>query len=100
MDGLTYRINSNAVNLHGIDEAKCDIAKISIARQIAFDRLAAYEDTGLTPEEIPQLKAQLKAAPEDLYYIHCAGKKCCAICRNSDRCEESDSHIGGCTGFE
>jgi len=66
----------------------------------AILRLAAYEDTGLSPDEIQRLKAQLESALEDLYYIHYAGQKGCEICRNSDQCGESDSHIGECAGFE
>ena len=72
----------------------------SVVRGNVVDRLAAYEDTGLEPDEIPQLKAQLDAVLEDLYYIHCAGQKGCAICRNADQCGEQDSHIGDCVGFE
>jgi hypothetical protein len=76
------------------DCGNCDIDKD------ICDRLAAYEDTGLEPDEIPQLEAQLDAALEDLYYIHCAGQKGCKICRNAGQCGESDSHIGDCAGFE
>lgn len=65
-----------------------------------LNRLAAYEDTGLMPDEIPQLQAQLKAALEDLSYIHHAGLKGCEICANKEQCKELGKHIGNCTSFE
>lgn len=48
-----------------------------------YDRLAAYEDTGLMPDETPNLKAQLNAAIADL--------KSCKIdrvrtCANYQKC--------------
>jgi hypothetical protein len=59
MKRLTYRLKSNAANLYDVDKAHGDKTKESVARQNAFDLLAAYEDTGLTPEEISEL-AQAK----------------------------------------
>lgn len=53
MKRLTYRLVTGASNLYGVDSAGDDAAKKSAARQAAFDRLAAYEDTGLAPDEIP-----------------------------------------------
>lgn len=51
MDRLTYRLNSGAANLCKLTVLS-DEAKKSAARQNAFNRLAAYEDTGLMPDEI------------------------------------------------
>jgi hypothetical protein len=46
MSRLTYRLTSNSANLYEINAAEGDKVKESVARQNAFDRLAAYEDIG------------------------------------------------------
>lgn len=50
IDGCEDRCEQHANS--GEDCTNCDV-------QIAFNRLAAYEDTGLTPEEINAMKIEL-----------------------------------------
>lgn len=74
MKRLTYRLESNAANLYDVDKAHGDKTKESVARQNAFDLLAAYEDTGLTPEEIscwvPVSERLPESAGSYLVYYH------------------------------
>lgn len=56
MKRLTYRLITGATNLVGIIEAKEPFQK-AILRQNGWERLAEYEETGLTPPEIMSLKA-------------------------------------------
>lgn len=42
---------------------------LGIGHKIAFARLAAYEDTGLLPREIPALRARLEAAEKVVVLI-------------------------------
>lgn len=68
MDRLTYRLASGTPNLIGVDAANGDAVKASVARQNAFDRLAAYEDTGLMPEEIPHWIVVSEGLPVESEY--------------------------------
>lgn len=43
---------------------KLAFSDVAIMEDMIIDRLGAYEDTGLTPEEIEQLKDELKHAYE------------------------------------
>lgn len=50
----------------------------------ASDRLGAYENTGLTPEEIMELKERDTAkAPEEIHDAFGDGRLVCPHCRNS-----------------
>lgn len=50
----------------------------------ASDRLGAYENTGLTPEEIMELKERDTAkAPEEIQDAFGDGRLICPNCRNS-----------------
>lgn len=51
---------------------KCEIAKECYSRQV-YLALRAYEDTGLTPEEIQRVKAERDAA------ISCISRNCAHI---------------------
>lgn len=62
---------------HGSDCANCII-------QECFSRLGDYEDTGLTPPEIMELKARDTAkAPEEIQDAYGDTRLICPNCRNS-----------------
>lgn len=61
MERLTKRTSVGAANLDYPEKCYCTdrvkgLIAMSAYRQKAFDRLAAYEDTGLEPEAIEQIK--------------------------------------------
>ena len=69
MERLTERTESGRVYL--VSEPETDIYGNLTEKGFEqldkiYERLAAYEDTGLAPDEIPQLEAQLDAAVADL----------------------------------
>lgn len=71
MERLTYKqFGKNAVCIPTVDEMKWSDEnghnKESCYTGKAIDRLADYEDTGLTPEEIKTLKEQLDLAREEV----------------------------------
>ena len=56
--------------------------------QLVFDRLAAYEDTGLTPERCVELSRELERANKQLK----AADECIARCQEAlDDLAEADS---------
>lgn len=73
MERLTERDEDGAVTL------KCDIYA-GINKMVL--RLADYEDTGMTPEEIPALKAELYAAVRDLKEMGYRYGFTCEVCAN------------------
>lgn len=69
---------------------KLAFSDVAIMEDMIIDRLGAYEDTGLTPEEIitihkenAELKELLKLAFEDIRGI-VIGMEECELCKNND----------------
>lgn len=67
MERLTHRTPAGVANLDYPQSCFCpdgtkDQVAVSAYRQKAIDRLAAYEDTGLPPEEILMAKEQAEVA--------------------------------------
>ena len=62
VERLTKRTVAGTANIDYeecfFSDGKVDNIAKSARRQLAIDRLAAYEDTGLTPEEIKSLRAE------------------------------------------
>ena len=56
---------------------KLAFSDVAIMEDMIIDRLGAYEDTGLTPEEIIELKAKVELATP---------KKPCWICNDEPMC--------------
>lgn len=120
MDRLTGRDKGNAYILkcfegdgcEDMDTTRCDCCEHDFA---ICDRLAAYEDTGLTPEEVNRLRAQLaesqareRAAVEDIKHLvfSCANDPldlCGEVCANNDGICQRGAAAGftdKCHGFD
>jgi hypothetical protein len=61
---MTKRIGTQ--RLLDIDGELWNIGEANAIAHSMFDRLAAYEDTGLTPEQIARLQSELAEARERL----------------------------------
>lgn len=59
------------------------------------ERLAAYEDTGLTPEEIAALRAELDAAKRDIKNM-LQSESCEEFCAFCKRSMDDDCSISNC----
>lgn len=77
MDRFTYRDN-------GVPVLRHDLSPVQRLYQ-SVERLAAYEDTGLTPEEIIAMKAERDAAVQDLNYVM-QTTHLCPVCGKDKDC--------------
>ena len=73
MERLTKRINGvevyvGAKNSYSTGQIPCEVEPAGVREMM--DRLAAYEDTGLTPEEINDLASVREIPPEAEYAIN------------------------------
>ena len=73
MERLTRRINGvvvyvGAKNPYSTGQIPCEVEPAGVREMM--DRLAAYEDTGLTPEEINDLASVREISPEAEYAIN------------------------------
>lgn len=87
MERLT-QMGDPRLGYHWDITAFCDMG---LMEDIIIDRLGAYEDTGLTPEEIIELKAKVElATPKKPYWI-CDDEPMCPNC-----CEIIDDGMEHC----
>ena len=90
MERLTKWIDENHV-CYAICQKECpdgiykdNPACMCTASKMAMKRLLEYEDTGLTPEQIRELKERDTAkAPEEIQDAFGDGRLICPNCRNS-----------------
>ena len=86
MDRLTARTDGGIAYLVNVkqDEQEVDCKSRNTAQRImdSWDSLAAYEDTGLTPEEIAALKERTRWIPCSERLPNMCGFKCLVCAKN------------------
>lgn len=80
MDRLTYKLG-NDYGLHDKATVKIGLFKdydVFFAYKKAVDKLGAYEDTGLTPEQIPEMSQMFRDKCEEVNRLE---NKTCEGCK-------------------
>ena len=91
MERLTHRRKLDGAVCPNIRESKV-LTDFADFTQKVYDKLAAYEDTGLTPEEIVNLAAMREMTPEQEYVIDKYCTKLTAAIEDIIEQEHRDAH--------
>ena len=102
MERLTARTHDGHAYLANVkdDEQEVECRSRNTAQCImdSWERLAAYEDTGLSPADIATLTARAEAAEAerdackaDFESYMRGSMECCAYCIHDDECEPGES---------
>lgn len=108
MERLTKRIGEHVYYTKGIYEDTIPSECESWDVRNILNRLAEYEDTGLSPEEIIQFMQLLASAVADInnvtknvaYEGHFCGAECAKIENCEDAWYKGSDHVYRCLGFK